>query len=61
MALIANCHRNPEARRTPYQPRDFANFLPKPERKAPTETLSIDALQLFLDPADRDGEVLKIH
>lgn len=48
LALLANCHRDPRKKPTPYKPADFNPYLRQrelPVRKAPIEVLK----QVFVD------------
>lgn len=48
MALVANCHRDPRKRPTPYKPADFHPYLRQPE--PPARKASIEVLkQVFVE------------
>ncbi len=47
LALLANCHRDPRKKPTPYKP---ADFNPYQRRELPTHKASIDVLKrVFVD------------
>lgn len=49
MALIANCNRDPKARRDPYAPRDFVPpELLREEAAPPPPVADISILKVFL-------------